>query len=73
MNNQPSQRITSVLCKHRAGEIPLKDLPEIFEVMARELESEEAAAYRSLQAINSYHGVQVVNQLLAKSDKLTGR
>ena len=72
MNKQPSQRITAVLCQHRAGEIPLSDLPEIFEVMAEKLQKEEAEAYRSWQGVFKYYGVEVINKLIEKSNKLTG-
>ena len=41
--------------------------------MANQFQTDEAGAYRGLQVVNEYYGVELVGELLQKSNELTGR
>lgn len=73
MNKSPSQRLTTFIDTIRDKNIPHSALIRDLKVMRDQFQKEEAEAYRGLQGINKYYGVKLVNELLAKSDKLTGR
>ncbi len=73
VNKSPSQRLTTFIdtIKHEA--IPHSVLIHDLEVMRDQFQKEEAAAYRHWQAVSEYYGVEVINQLIEKSNELTGR
>jgi len=60
MNKPPSSEMFAALRSYAAGETRLDDLPDIFFVMAKEFQKQEAEAYRSLQAVLKYHGMESI-------------
>ncbi len=73
MNKLPSQRVNVLVTGVEDHTIPFHDIMGHLREMQRQFEKEEAAAYRGLQAVNHYYGVEVIEQLMTKSNELTGR
>ena len=73
MNKQPSQISRALANKARTEPVSIEELIALIEIMADNFETAEAEAFRGIQAINEYYGVQVVNELLKKAKPLTGR
>lgn len=72
MNRTPSQRVSALIHTIETEPLSHDDIVGHLNIIRDEFQKDEAEAYRSLQAINMYYGV-VVNELLPKSDELTGR
>lgn len=73
MNQRPSKRVNAYIDTIRDEAVPHSVLILALEAMRDQFQKEEAAAYKSLQAVNKYYGVEVINKLIEKSDELTGR
>lgn len=72
-NPRPSQRLTTYIDSIRDISVPHSGIILGLEVMRDQLQKEEAEAYNALQAVSEYYGVEVINQLIEKSNTLTGR
>lgn len=70
MNKRPSQRVTTLITGVEDGTIAYSDLLDMLKIMRDQFQKEEAEAYRGSQANNEY---KVINKLIEKSNKLTGR
>jgi len=55
VNKPPSAQMFTALHSYAAGETRLEDLPDIFQVMAKEFQKQEAEAYRSLRSVINYY------------------
>lgn len=51
----PSAQIFAVLHSYEANETHLDDFPDIFTVMAKKFQKQEAEAYRAYLALGEYH------------------
>lgn len=73
MNQRPSQVVNAFIDSIKDEAIPHSVLIQSLEAMRDQFQKEEAEAYRSWQAVSEYYGVEVINKLIEKSNKLTGR
>ena len=73
MNKQPSQIVSDFIAFIDANPLTHEDIQDHLRIMSDNFQRQEAEAFRSLKAINSYHGAQVVTELLKKAKPLTGR
>jgi len=58
MNKPQSAEIFAVLHSYEANETRLEDFPDIFVVMAKKFQKQEAEAYKSLQCLIKYVGIK---------------
>jgi len=55
VNKPPSAQMFAALHSYASGETRLEDLPDIFQVMAKEFQKQEAEDYRRLRAVINYY------------------
>ena len=73
MNKRPSERVNALIDTIKHQPVSYGEIVSHLEIMRDQFQKEEAEAYRGLQAVNEYYGVEVINKLIEKSNKLTGR
>ena len=73
MTKSPSQRVNALLTTIKTQTVSYDEVIQHLEIMANQFQKEEAEAYRGLQVVNEYYGVELVGELLQKSNELTGR
>ena len=73
MNKQPSQIVSDFIAFIDTNPLTHEDIQAHLRIMSENFQKQEAEAFRSVKAINEYYGVELVSELIKKSDKLTGR